>query len=265
MFRLDGKVAVVTGGAAGIGAATVRRLTGAGARCVVADVADGSELAAEVDGWARVVDVADADQVDELVSWAVDELGRLDIMVNNAGVLGPGAGLLAGDPAEARAMLDINLLGAANGIRSAGARMAPGSVIVNTASMAGVVGFPGLAWYGAAKSAVVGLTRHLAVELGPRGIRVNCVCPTGVETEGFVPSEARDHWAVRSQSLMNQHAQRLLDPEEVAAAIHYLVSDEAAMVNGHALHIDGGLAAGPSVQLIEAAVGHTIHGDDGIT
>ena len=160
MFTLDQRVAIVTGGAAGIGEATVRRLAAAGAVCVVADLRDGSGLAAEVGGRSRVVDVGQPDQVDELVVSTLVDHGRLDIMVNNAGVLGPGGGLLAAEPAEARAMLDVNLVGVANGIRSAGSRMGPGSVIVNTSSMAGVVGFPGLAWYGAAKAGVIGLTTH---------------------------------------------------------------------------------------------------------
>lgn len=264
MFSLEDKVAIVTGGASGIGAASVRRLASAGATCVVVDIADPGDLAAEIGGQARQVDVSRSAEVDALVAAVVAELGRLDIMVNNAGVLGPGSGLVTDDLAEARRMLDVNLMGVAHGLRSAGVRMEPGSVIVNTASMAGVVGFPGLAWYGAAKFGVVGLTKHAAVELGPRGIRVNCVCPTGVSTEGFVPEQTEGHWAVRSQSLANQHVNRLATAEEVAAAIHYLVSDEAAMVNGHALHIDGGLAAGPSVQLIESALGEPIRDDGGI-
>ena len=92
---------------------------------------------------------------------------------------------------------------------------------------------------------------------------MNCVCPTGVVTDGFAPPEAADHWAVRAQSLLNQHVERLAAPAEVAAAIHYLVSDEAAMVNGHALHLDGGLAAGPSTRLIEAALGQPVQNEEG--
>ena len=265
MFSLQDKVAIVTGGASGIGAATCRRFAAAGATCVVADVADAAALADEVDGVAVRLDVGDAAAVEAVVGEMVERFGRLDIMVNNAGVLGPGGGIAVDDLDAARAMLDVNMMGVAHGIKAAAAHMRPGSVIVNTASMAGVVGYPGLAWYGAGKWGVVGMTKHAAVELGPRGIRVNCVCPTGVVTEGFVPPEAMDHWAVRSQSLLNQHVRRLAQPEEVAAAIHYLASDDAAMVNGHALHIDGGMAAGPSIQSIEAAIGETIHDDDGIS
>lgn len=261
MFRLDEKVAIITGSAGGIGAATARRLFEAGARCVLVDVVDGSALAAELGGSSLIADVSDAEQVAGVVAQTIDRNGRLDILVNNAGVLGPAAGLVVDDLDAARQMLDINLMGVAHGVKAAVPVMSTGGVIVNTASMAGIVGFPGLGWYGAAKSAIVGMTRHAAVELGPRGIRVNCVCPTGVTTDGFAPPEAADHWAVRSQSLANQHVRRLAEPEEVAAAIHYLVSDEAAMVNGHALYVDGGLAAGPSVQLLEAALGEEIYRD----
>jgi len=264
VFRLDSKVAIVTGAASGIGAATARRLAAAGATCVLADVADGRPVADEIAGMAVRLDMSDFAAVDAAVGEVVAALGRLDIMVNNAGVLGPGRGLAADDPADARSMLDVNLMGVAHGIKAAAARMQAGSVIVNTASMAGVVGYPGLGWYGAAKWGVVGMTKHGAGELGPRGIRVNCVCPTGVVTEGFVPEDAIDHWAVRSQSLLNQHVRRLARPEEVAAAVHYLASDEAAMVNGHALHIDGGMAAGPSIQSIEAALGEAIRDETGV-
>ncbi len=257
-------MAVITGAASGIGAATCRRIAAAGATCVAADLVGAADLAEDIGCRHRHVDVSDADEVEALLATSAAELGRIDILVNNAGVLGPGAGLAASDLGEARGMLEVNLMGVAHGMRAAAATMEPGSAIVNTASMAGVVGFAGLGWYGAAKFGVVGLTKHAAVELGPRGIRVNCVCPTGVATAGFAPPEELDHWAVRSQSLMNQHVDRLATPEEVAAAIHYLASDEAAMVNGHALYVDGGLAAGPSVQLIETALGESIRDDRGI-
>lgn len=263
MFMLEGKSAIVTGGASGIGEATVRRLAAAGATCIIGDITDAAELATEVGGEAHHCDVTDADAVQGLVDATVDRFGRLDIMVNNAGVLGPGRGLLADDPAAGRAALEVNLGGVLNGVRAAASVMEAGSVIVNTASMAGVVGFPGIGWYGMAKWGVVGLTKHAAVEFGPRGIRVNCVCPTGVDTP-MVGAEAADHWAVRSQSMMNQHVTRLATADEVAAAIHYLVSDEASMVNGHALAVDGGLAAGPSVQFIEAALGAAIADESGI-
>ena len=104
-----------------------------------------------------------------------------------------------------------------------------------------------------------GLTRHAAIELGPLGIRVNCVCPTGVGTP--LAGGGHDHWAFRSQALAHQHTDRLATVDDVAAAIHFLASDDAAMVNGHALCVDGGLGAGLSIGMIEAALGEPIrHG-----
>lgn len=262
MFELTKKVALVTGGASGIGAATVRRFAAAGAICVIADLSAADALAAEVGGSSHLVDVTDDDQVRALIDAVVEEHGRLDVMVNNAGIIGPGRGITADSMADTRQVLEINLIGVIHGIKHAANVMKPGGVIVNTASMAGVTGFPGLSAYGASKWGVVGVTKHAAVELGPRGIRINCVCPTGVETP--MVGEHLDHWAVRSQSLANQHTRRLCTADEVAAAIHFLASDDAAMVNGHALNVDGGMGAGLSVQLIEAAVDGPIHDDEGI-
>ena len=262
MFSVEGKVVVVTGAASGIGAATARRFADAGATIVVSDVADGSVIADEVGGTFVAADVSNEAQVEALVGAAVDRHGRLDVMVNNAGILGPGRGIAVDSMDDVRQVLEINLLGAIHGTRHAARVMQPGGSIVNTASMAGVVGFPGLAAYGASKWGVVGLTKHAAVEFGPKGIRVNCVCPTGVSTP--MVGDFVDHWAVRSQELANQHVNRLATAEEVAATIHFLACDEAAMVNGHALNVDGGLGSGLSVQLIEAAIGQAIHDDGGI-
>jgi len=262
MFSVEGKIVVITGAASGIGTATARRFAAAGATVVVSDIADGSAVADEVGGTFVAADVSDEAQVEALVGAAVEEHGRLDVMVNNAGIIGPGRGIAADSMDDVRQVLEINLLGAIHGIRHAARVMQPGGAIVNTASMAGVVGFPGLAAYGASKWGVVGLTKHAAVELGPKCIRVNCVCPTGVSTP--MAGDFADHWAVQSQALGNQHVRRLATANEVAAAIHYLACDDAAMVNGHALHVDGGMGSGLSVQLIEAATGQPIHDDEGI-
>lgn len=264
MFRLDGKVAIITGGASGIGAATAARFTEAGATCLIVDVTAPADTELPDRATAHVCDVTNATDLQAVVAEAVDRHGALDIMVNNAGVLGPGQGIATDSVDDGRSVLEVNLIGVLNGMKAAVAVMQPGSVIINTASMAGVVGFPGIAWYGASKWGVVGVTKHGAVEFGPRGIRVNCVCPTGVVTPGFAPEDAADHWAVRTQSLANQHVNRLATADEVAAAIHFLASDDAMMVNGHALHVDGGLAAGPSTQMIEAALGESIQDDGAI-
>ena len=260
MFSLHDKVAVITGAASGIGLTTARRLAAAGATVVLSDITDATGEAEAVGGSFHATDVTDEDAVAALVGTTIDRYGQLDILVNNAGVLGPGPGIIGGETEELRELLEINLVGAVHSVKHAAEVMEPGSTIINTSSMAGVVAFPGLSLYGITKWGMVGLTKHAAVELGPRGIRVNCVCPSGVSAPTLEPSDA---WEVRIQGLANQHLQRQVVPEEVAAAIHYLASDEAAMINGHALAIDGGLTSGLSVRLIEAAVDESIMNEDG--
>lgn len=257
MFDLTGLVAFITGGASGIGRATATRFASAGATVIVADIANPASVAAEIGGQAAIVDVTDPDAVAEALDQTITQHGSLDILVNNAGVLGPGTGLFTDSLEATQQVLDINLMGVLHGIKAAALLMQPGANIVNTASMAGIVGFPGLSAYGMSKWGVVGLTKHAAVELGPKGIRVNAVCPTGVDTP-LAGDQTDDHWAVRSQALANQHVDRLAFADEVAAAIHFLASPEAAMINGHALPVDGGMAAGMSVQLLEAATGQQI-------
>lgn len=256
MFSLAGKVTVVTGAASGIGLATARRFAEAGANVVLSDINDGSAFAAEMDAEFVAVDVSEEDSVAALVASVVEAHGRLDVMVNNAGVLLTSKGIDADSTEDVRRMMEVNLFGVLFGMRHASRAMEPGGSIVNTASMAGMVGFPGLSTYGASKWGVVGLTRYGAIEFGPLGIRVNCVCPTGVESP--MTGEAPDHWAVRSQRLAHQHTDRLASVDDVAAVIHFLASDDAAMVNGHALSMDGGLGAGMSIEMIEAAIGQSI-------
>ena len=252
MFSLDGRVAIVTGAASGIGLATARRLASAGATVVMADVTDASIQAADLRGLFVPTDVTDEQSVSRLVDEVSKRHGRIDVLVNNAGIVGEGSGRLDDDLVHLRRLLEVNLLGVVNGTKHAVRAMGPGGAIVNMASSAGLVGFAGLGAYGTTKAGVIGLTRHAAVELGPRGIRVNCVCPSGVHAPEY---QHGDDWGVRAQSLLNQHESRLVTRDEVAAAVHYLVSEEARMINGHALVIDGGMSTGPSVQLMEAAVG----------
>ena len=262
MFSLAGKVAVVTGAASGIGLATARRFAAAGATVVLSDINDATPEAADVGAEFVSVDVANEESVASMVAAVLEVHDRLDVMVNNAGVILTAKGIGVDPVEETRRMMEVNLFGVLHGIKHAARAMGPGGSIVNTASMAGIVGFPGLSAYGASKWGVVGLTRHAAIELGPLGIRVNCVCPTGVESP--MTGDDHDHWAVRSQMLANQHTDRLATVDDVAAAIHFLASDDAAMVNGHALWVDGGLGAGMSIQMIEAAVGQPIRDGDAI-
>jgi 3alpha(or 20beta)-hydroxysteroid dehydrogenase len=246
MFSLEGKVAVVTGGASGIGEATARRFARAGARVVIGAVADASAVAKEVDGIAVRTDVASEADVVNLLDTAVRELGRLDVVVNNAGI--GGGTFLAGLSAEdLDRILDVNLKGTIWGIKHAAARIADGGSIMSTASMAGVNGAPSYGAYVASKAAIIGVTKTAALELGPRGIRVNCVCPGTIAT----PMATEDEEDAEYRLVGVIHAVgRMGTAEEVAALFHFLASDESAFISGQAIGIDGGMGAGLTVQAV---------------
>lgn len=238
---LDGKVALVTGGSRGIGAAVARELGAAGARVAVnyrssADVA--REIAGEIDGIAVEGDVADPAQAASLVERVESELGDLDCLVNNAGVTRDGLIARMSDE-DWDAVLDTNLRGTFNTCRAVSRKMLrrrAGS-IVNLTSVVGIHGNPGQANYAASKAGIIGLTKALARELGTRGVRVNAVAPGYIDTEltGVLPEE------VRNAILGNTPLGRLGEPEDVARAVRFLCSDEAAFVTGAVLLVDGGL------------------------
>ena len=243
MFSLENKVAVITGGAGGIGGATVRRFAQAGAKVVVADVSDASELAEEVGGIFVQTDVSDEEQVKALMDRAVAEYGRLDVAINNAGK-GTGGGPIRNlSPDAIRRSFDTNALGAAWGIKHAASHMEEGGAIINTASLAGLQGMYGSVAYVAAKFAVVGITKTAALELAGRGIRVNCVCPGNIATR----MGAGPQFAAVTDAMTP--LRRPGKPEEVAALFHFLASDDCPYITGQAICIDGGMTAGPHIRL----------------
>jgi 3alpha(or 20beta)-hydroxysteroid dehydrogenase len=245
MFSLEGKVAVITGGAGGIGSATARRFAQAGARIVVADSRDGSAIAGELGGRFVATDVSDEGQVKALMEAAAGEHGRIDIVINNAGRPAGGAPIADTSPDVFHAGFDTNALGVVYGIKHALPHMQAGGAIVNTASLAGLQGMYGSAPYVASKFAVVGITKTAALELAGRGIRVNCVCPGNIATPmGAGP----EFLAVTNAMTPLGRAGR---PEEVAALFHFLASDEASYITGQAISIDGGMTAGPHLRLHE--------------
>jgi NAD(P)-dependent dehydrogenase (short-subunit alcohol dehydrogenase family) len=228
--RVEGRVVLVTGGASGIGRATAGVLAAEGARVVLADL-DGEtgEAAAaairETGGQARFirVDVTDSHSVDALVSETVHAYGRLDCAHNNAGVLGP-----VGD------MLDCSY--------EDYERVTEGAhSIVNTASVAGLVGSPSVPAYSASKHAVVGLTRSAARAYGGRGIRINCVCPGPIETP--LAEDLLAQPGARERYVERQAVPRLGLPEEIAAMVAWLCSADASMVTGVPVRVDGGALA----------------------
>jgi meso-butanediol dehydrogenase/(S,S)-butanediol dehydrogenase/diacetyl reductase len=240
-----GRVAIVTGGASGIGAATVRALAAAGARVVVADVdrERGAGVAAEAGGVFEAVDVADEAALSALVVRTAETLGRLDVLVSNAFATRVGAlEKLALD--DWSRTLDVTLTPVFTGLKAAVPvmRARGGGVVVNVASISGLAGDPGMVAYNVAKAGVVNLTRTAALELAAAGIRVNAVCPGLIDT----PALAR---AVRGSTERETKLKsavplaRLGRPEEVARAILFLASDDASYITGTTLVVDGGLTA----------------------
>jgi meso-butanediol dehydrogenase / (S,S)-butanediol dehydrogenase / diacetyl reductase len=235
MLRLQGKVALVSGAASGIGAAVVARFAEEGATVVAADITP-------VDGGVRC-DVRDADACAATVAEALERHGRLDLLANVAGVA---AGNRIEDvtPDEWRRVIDVNLTGTFLLSQAAlPALLDSSGVIVNMASVAGIQATPYNAAYCASKAGVIQLTKSMALELAKAGVRVNAVCPASVDTpflrEFQLPEDADLQLLVRSVSPMG----RLIDPAEVAAAVAYLASSDAANVSGTTLVIDGAASA----------------------
>ena len=256
MGRLDGKVAVVTGGASGIGEGTVRLFANEGCRVVIADIQDrkGETLADTLGGAAvyQRTDVSQEDEVEQAVQRALDEYGRLDCMFNNAGLAGAGGPIeeIATDNYDS--LMSVLLRGVFLGMKHAAPVMkAQGSgSIISTASVAGLRAGYGGHVYSAAKAAVIHLTRTVAMELGESGIRVNCICPGGIATPIFRPlfgdvDDATVVEAIKSRLTDRQPIKRGGLPEDIANAALWLASEEASFVTGHALVVDGGLTGGP--------------------
>ncbi len=243
MFSLEGKIAVITGGAGGIGRATVRRFASAGAQVVVADVNDAQALADEVAGLFVQTDVSDEAQVEALMNTAASAHGRIDVVINNAGIPVGGAAIADISADDVRRSFGTNALGAVYGIKHAVPHMQKGGAIINTASLAGLQGMYGSGPYVAAKFAVVGITKTAALELAGRGIRVNCVCPGNIDT----PMGASPEFAAVTNAMTPLG--RPGRPEEVAALFHFLASDDCPYITGQAISIDGGMTAGPSLRL----------------
>jgi len=247
MGRLQGKVAIVTGGARGMGAATSRLFVAEGAKVAISDLLDeaGAALAAELGQAARFYrhDVSSEADWSGLVSAVEADLGPVDVLVNNAGIL-LFKTLLETTREEYEKVLGVNLVGEFLGIKAVG----PGMVargrgaIVNISSVDGMKGANGLAAYSSSKWGVRGLTRVAALELGHKGIRVNSVHPGGVDTI-MTNHDSRSRAEV-DERFGNVPLQRVGAPEEVAQATLFLASDEASYLTGAEIAVDGGMLTG---------------------
>lgn len=255
---LEGKTTVITGIGSGVGRATARLFAREGARVVGGDVREdwGKEtirLIAE-DGGVEALfvacDVTREDDLKVLIETAVAKHGRLDVMMNNVGISTPRLGMSFEDhdADDWRRLIDVNLLGVAHGCRQAMLRFkeqGDGGVIINTGSVAGMVGWGGVP-YGATKAAVIQLTRGLAIEAAPFGIRVNTFCPSAIDTNFGVPEEAKFQEKPKEfVDMMGSHHPlgRVIEAEDCANAALFLASDLSSNVTGIALPVDGGYIA----------------------
>jgi 2-hydroxycyclohexanecarboxyl-CoA dehydrogenase len=247
-MRLEGKTAFVTGGASGIGAATARRLAAEGARVAIGDVNDegARQVAGELDGFACALDVSDLQSVRAAVAAAVDELGDIDVLVNNAGT-DMFSFFVNSNEELWDHVLGVNLRGVLGVTHAVLPRMQERrcGAIVNVASEAGRVGSQGSATYSAAKAGVIGFTKAIAREAARYRVRCNAVAPGPIETPllNAAPLVLGELGQRLKQAMVNATALgRSGQPEEVAAAIAFLASDDASYVTGQTLNVSGGLS-----------------------
>jgi len=244
--RLDNKVAVITGAASGFGEGMARRFAEEGARVVVADInIKGAERVAKAIGpnavWVQT-DVSQASEFDEMVGVAMDAFGGIDIMVNNAGYTHRNGDMLAVDEETFDLITAVNMKAIYHAARTVVPVMEKqgGGCILTTASTAGLRPRPGLTWYNASKGWAITATKSMAVELAPKNIRVNCICPVAGETGMLARFMGEDTPEMREKFRSTIPLGRLSTPLDIANAALWLVSDEAAFITGVALEVDGG-------------------------
>jgi 3-oxoacyl-[acyl-carrier protein] reductase len=246
-MRLKDKIAIVTGGASGFGEGIAHRFAEEGAKVVVADLnLEGARAVAKAIGPRRAtavkVDVAKKADAEKMVAKAIERFGGLDILVNNAGTTHRNGSLMDVDEAMFDRILAVNAkaiylatLAAVPAMEARG-----GGVILTTASTAGLRPRPGLTWYNASKGFAITATKSMAVELAPKNIRVNCLCPVAGETAMLGLFMGADTPELRAKFVSSIPLGRLSRPDDIANAALYLASDEANFITGVALEVDGG-------------------------
>jgi NAD(P)-dependent dehydrogenase (short-subunit alcohol dehydrogenase family) len=251
-FSLQGKNSFITGGASGIGLEVARRFRQAGADVVIADRQDGARVASDMGASFLSLDVSDSLAVRDALDKVTRETGRLDVLVNNAGINGAdGVSIEESDEALTLKLFEVNTLGVYHGLKHGPGFINDGGSIINTASLAASYMFPGSGPYSASKAAVVNFTAMAAAELAPRRIRVNAVAPSFIRT----PLAMDDMELFEKIGTLCTHAGRIAEPEEVAAVFHFLASDDAGYINGQVIDVDGGMATGMTAAMVEKLLG----------
>lgn len=251
-MRLKDKVAIVTGGGSGFGEGIAKRFADEGARLVIADIQaeGGMRVCAEIDKKHRAAtacfhqtDVASDASVAALIAAALDYHGRIDIMINNAGITHLNRPMTEVGEAEFDRIFAVNVKSiylSAIHVLPVFRRQGGGGVIINTASTAGLRPRPGLAWYNGSKGAAISLTKAMAIELAPENIRVNAICPVAGETPLLGQFMGGDTPELREKFRASVPIGRLSTPADIANAALYLASDEGSFLTGVALEVDGG-------------------------
>jgi 3-oxoacyl-[acyl-carrier protein] reductase len=247
-FPMAGRVAVITGGGTGIGRACALRLAEVGAAVFVVGrrsqpLEETLAMVRRTGGTAEMlaVDLQQPSAADQVIETAHAAFGRLDVLVNNAGVAGPAKTLVHMDDDEWTEVLDGNLGISFRMCRAALRRMPDGGAIVNIASIAGLVGMPGLSVYGIAKAGIAALTRSIAVEFGQQGIRCNCLCPGPIDTA--MSAAVLEQPAQRARLEGRIPLGRIGTPEEIADAVRFLAGKDSRYITGAVLTADGGLTS----------------------
>ncbi len=249
MFSLKGMTAAITGGTSGIGAAVATRFVAAGARVVIIGRRDGADVVGATGALAAIrADCALEAEVARALQEARDALGgNLDVLVNNAGIENTGPLMADATGEELQRIFAINSFAIFHGIKYGQQVLNDGGAIINTASIAAQMGIPGYSQYSASKAAVISLTRSAAIELAPRGIRVNAVCPGSI----FTPMLPQDHPEVPLTTRMCPLG-RVGTTDDMIGVYHFLAAAESRYITGQALAVDGGMLAGVSFGTLEA-------------
>jgi len=252
VFSIESKNIFITGGSSGIGLAVAQRFLQCGANVIVSDVQSPPDSILQAGATFIELDVSDEKMVASALQEAEDKLGKLDVLINNAGVTGEGNVFMEDNtPEGTQKTIDINMHGVYYGLKHGPKHMNDGGSIINTSSLAAIVGFPGLGPYSASKAAVLSYTKTAALELAPRGIRVNAVCPTFVRTAMFDADDV-DYTEVAEAFIPLGRVSETYDLEGV---FHFLAAEESAFLTGQSLAVDGGMSLGVSLQAYDKMVG----------